>query len=159
MEASINENAPGTPCPPSGVSNPRAEYKKPRFDRARIAGLLPVAAVIVPLSILALGGLLTWWAVWDDARSDMLRAAKSVAEYGARTLESYSFAADRLNDRLHGLADAGLLQNEESLHRELQHIGAELSQTEVAYVIDRDGFPPAGEQHFSGPARRFAGRS
>ncbi|WP_431284104.1 sensor histidine kinase [Humitalea sp. 24SJ18S-53] len=113
----------------------------PRFERARWAGLLPLAAVLVPLSILVVVGWLNWRAVWDDARSQVLRAAETAAEYGARTLESYSLAAGRLNDRLRGLSDADIRENEEALHQELRRIGADLSQSDLAYVVDRDGYP------------------
>ncbi len=69
--------------------------------------ILPLAAVVVPLSILAVVGWLSWRAVWDDARLQMIRAAGSAAEYAARTLESYSLAAERVNDRLRGLSRCG----------------------------------------------------
>ncbi len=139
MKASIFENAPAAPRP-LARSTPKPGEGNLRFARARLAGLLPVAAIIVPLSILALGSWLTWRAVWEDASSDMLRAAKSVAEYGARTLESYSVTAGRLNDRLHGLSDAEIRQEEEALHQELRRMGSELSQTDVTSVIDRNGY-------------------
>jgi PAS domain S-box-containing protein len=151
LDASTGYDGPGQTYRPAEVPSLGAPPSKPRFDRARLAGLLPVAAVVVPLSILALGGWLTWRAVWDDAGSEMLRSARSAAEYGARTLESYNVAAGRLNDRLRGLSDAEIRQREGSLHLELQRMGAELSQTDVAYVIDRDGFPLLASNIFPVP--------
>lgn len=105
----------------------------------RSARALPLAAVLVPLSILALVGWLNWRAAWRNAEADILRAAESVAEYGKRAFESYSLAAGRLNERLRGLADAEIRENERALHDELRRTGAELTQTELAYVIDREG--------------------
>ena len=108
--------------------------------RQGIAGaILPLAAVLVPLSILAVVGWLSWRSVWGDARSQMIRAAGSAAEYGARTLESYSLAADRVNDRLRGLSNAAIRDNEQALHLDLQRLDADLTQSERTYVVDRDG--------------------
>lgn len=109
--------------------------------RLQISRLFPVAALFVPLAILAYVGWLNWRAVWQDAEIEVQRAALSASEYGQRTLESYSFAAGRLNDRLQGLSDADIRLNEYDLHLELARIGTELSQAELAYVVDRDGFP------------------
>ncbi len=86
--------------------------------RYRLAALLPFAAVLAPLSILALVGWLSWRSVWEDAQSDELRAAGSVAEYGKRTLDSYSFAAGRVNDRLRGLSDDDIRNNEQVLQKD-----------------------------------------
>lgn len=112
-----------------------------RINRFRSASLLPLAAALVPISILALMGLLSWRDVWRGAESEMIRSAQSAAEYGQRTLESYGLAAGRVNDRLRGLSDAEIRENEEVLHLELQRIVGELTQSESTYVIDRDGFP------------------
>lgn len=102
---------------------------------------LPVAALVAPLSILAVVAWLTWLAVWEDAHRDILREAESVAEYGLRALESYSVAAGRLNDRLRGMSDDDIRANERTLHEELYHLGHELTQSDLSYVIDRHGRP------------------
>jgi len=100
-----------------------------------------LASIFVPLSLLAVFGWLSWRTVWADAHSDMLRAAASAAEYGQRTMESYALAAGRVNDRLRGLSDEFISTNEETLQRELQRLTTELTQSELSYVIDRDGHP------------------
>lgn len=63
---------------------------KKNINLLRLSGVLPVAAIFVPLSILVLVGWLNWRAVWEDAETEVRRAAHSAAEYGQRTLESYS---------------------------------------------------------------------
>ncbi|BBK30470.1 hypothetical protein STHU_11040 [Allostella humosa] len=107
----------------------------------RLSSVLPIAAILVPLSILALVGWLNWRAVWQDAESEVRRAALSAAEYGQRTLESYSLVAGRVNDRLRGLSDTQIRDNEAILHEDLKRIGSELSQAELVYVIDHNGYP------------------
>ncbi len=102
--------------------------------------LLPVVAVLVPLSILALVGWFVWQAAWREARSEMDRSAESAAEYAKRALEGYSVTAGRINDRLMGLSDKVILESQGSLHLEVKAILDEQSQTEVSYVLDRDGY-------------------
>lgn len=103
--------------------------------------LLPVASVLVPLSILAIVGWLSWRDVWADARAEMIRTAASAAEYGQRAMEGYALAAGRVNDRLRGLSDEAIMADGEALQRELQRMKSELSQSEMSYVIDREGRP------------------
>ncbi len=110
----------------------------PRYGKSL---LLPAAAVFVPSFILAVVGWLNWNNVWNDAKTDMERSAMSVAEYGKRTLQSYSVAAGRVNDRLRGMSDADIHEDERSLHDDLFAMLGELSQSDLVYVIDRDGHP------------------
>lgn len=119
--------------------------------RVRVAYALPFAAVLVPVSILCVVGWLTWNSVWDDARSQMTRAAESAAEYGRRTLESYSVTADRVNERLRGLSDDDIRKNEQLLHQDLHSMGADLSQSDLTYAIDRNGVALLSSQIFPVP--------
>ena len=118
------------------------------FDQAvksapanRIATLLPVAAILVPLSMVFFIGWMQWNTVWLDARTDMDRAAQSAAEYGKRSLESYASLAGWVNERVRGMSDEAIRNDEQSLHLDLQKINDNLDQAEVAFVIDRNGFP------------------
>lgn len=145
----------GTVGPLGPAREPSAPVQPTRVPSIRpsVPGvILPLAAVLVPLSILAVVGWLSWREVWADARRDMLRAAGSAAEYGTRTLESYSLAAGRVNDRLRGLTDDQIRDNELSLHQELGRMDAELSQSELSYVIDRAGNPLVASSMY--PVRR-----
>jgi two-component system NtrC family sensor kinase len=117
-----------------------------------IGWVLPVAAVLVPLSVLAVVGWMTWNSVWEDARRDIVQQADAVGEYGVRALQSYSVAAGRLNDRLRGLSDDDIFAQEQALHDELRHFDSELSQSELSYVIDRQGYPLVASNQF--PAAR-----
>ena len=71
----------------------------------------------------------------------MERAAGSAAEYGQRTLETYSLEGGRINDRLAGLSDEAIRLDERRLHEQLQKIPPEAAQTDLSYVLDRGGFP------------------
>ncbi len=132
------------------VARPHPQVQRD-FSRARLAGILPIASLLVPLSILTLVGWLNWLDVWRDAESEIRRAAQSAAEYGQRSLESYSFAAGRVNDRLRGLSDDEIRGDAEGLHHELRRIGSELSQAELSYVIDRNGYPLLASNLFPVP--------
>ncbi|MBC7736289.1 MAG: PAS domain-containing protein, partial [Candidatus Saccharibacteria bacterium] len=107
----------------------------------RTAVLLPLAAVSVPAIIMMVVGWISWVSVWENAAGDMNRSAQSAAEYGKRTLEGYSIAAGRLNDRLRGMSDEDIRRNEQPLQAELKTMMAETSQSDLAYVIDRNGYP------------------
>ncbi|MBS0639280.1 MAG: response regulator [Proteobacteria bacterium] len=100
-----------------------------------------MAALVLPLCVLAAEGWVTWRATWDKARSELLRSADAGAEYAARTLYGYQMAAGRINDLLRGLSDATILAREPELHREMRRIVQELPRAEAAYVVDRKGFP------------------
>jgi len=71
----------------------------------------------------------------------MERAAGSAAEYGQRTLETYSLEGGRINDRLAGLSDEAIRLDERRLHEQLQKIPPEAAQTDLSYVLDRGEFP------------------
>lgn len=103
--------------------------------------ILPVATAVVPLFLLGLAGWFTWLSAWQSAEADMRRASVAAAEYGQRAFESYSVAAGRVNDRLRGLSDVEIRNDERSLNLDLQRITGELSQSQLSFVIDRNGHP------------------
>lgn len=113
--------------------------------------ILPVVAILVPLFILSIVGWLGWRTIWQTTETEMLRAAESAAEYGKRTLESYNIEAGRVNDRLRGLSDEAIRRDEAFLHAELKRIGSELTQSELTYVIDRNGYALLASNRFPAP--------
>lgn len=121
---------------------------------ARLAYLLPIVSVVVPFSLLVVVGWLSWVSTWKAAESEMRRAALSAAEYGQRAFEGYIQSADWVNDLLRGLTDAEIRANEASLHLELQKVIRALAQTELSYVIDRDGHPLLSSDLYPAPADR-----
>lgn len=101
--------------------------------------LTPLAAVLVPLGILAVGAWLGWTAAWDDAAQQLRRTADAGSEYSARVLEGQAVALHRINDRLNGVPDAEIRANERYWHHALTVMVAELPQTDGAYLLDRRG--------------------
>jgi hypothetical protein len=102
--------------------------------------LLPFVTVLVPLSILVLVGWIAWQTAWRETESEMRRAAESAAEYTQRTFEGYNVSVSRINDRLTGLSDPAILANQRALHLDLKEILNDQLQTEVAFVLDRNGY-------------------
>lgn len=102
---------------------------------------MPTAAVLVPFSLLLTVGWLNWQAAWALAETEIRRAAVAAAEYGQRAFEGYNVAAGRVNDRLRGLTDEEIRAREQELGVAISQIMAELSQSEISYVIDREGRP------------------
>ncbi|MDO9639892.1 MAG: PAS domain-containing protein [Pseudotabrizicola sp.] len=103
--------------------------------------VLPLAAFVVPLSIMATVAWMNWGPVWASAEADMRRAARSAAEYSERTFEGYMVAVGRANERLRGLTDQEIRDREWELRQDLGRITGELSQSQLSYVIDRNGYP------------------
>jgi len=122
------------PTPPPGRAAARAR-------RARVTLLLPIAAVLVPLAMLALGARLSWRSALDDATLQLSRTADAAAEYAARVLEAQAVAVGRINERLRGLSDGAIQADERRWHDELRALVDELPQAELAYVIDRNAQP------------------
>lgn len=114
---------------------------RPSAPRVRFTLLLPVAAVLVPLAVLALGAWLSWRSVIEDATLQLSRTADAGAEYAARVLEAQAVAVGRINERLRGLSDAAIQDDELRWHGELKALVDELPQAELAYVIDRNAQP------------------
>lgn len=132
---------PPRPVPRRGTRNRAARHPRPSaHPRPRLA-LLPLAAVLVPLVMLAGGGWLTWRSVRGQAAAELTRSAEIGAAYAARALLGYAVAAARVNDRLLGLSDAEVRAGEARLHEDLQQVMQQLPQGELSYVIDRQGQP------------------
>jgi two-component sensor histidine kinase len=110
-------------------------------DEQRIASLLPLMALLVPLGMMVGGGWLMWRAVWADATAELIRTAGATAEYGARALNGYALGASRINERLRGLSDQDITRSEAELHFGLQRFVAEMPQTTLIHVVDRTGHP------------------
>jgi len=123
-----------------------------RPNRSRFTLLLPIAAVVVPLAMLALGGWLSWRSVVEDATLQLRRTADAGAEYAARVLEAQAVAVGRINERLRGLSDDEIRAGEARWHEDLKALVNELPQADFAYVIDREGRPLLATNAF--PVRR-----
>jgi PAS domain S-box-containing protein len=102
---------------------------------------LLIAAVALPAAILAAGGWFAWTANWREARIELARQADASAEYAVRLLLSYSIAAGRIDDLLHGLTDADIRAREPELHAAVKALVADLPQASAAFVVDRQGVP------------------
>lgn len=119
---------------------------------------LPVAAIVVPVAIMATVASLTWTSAWTAAEAEMRRAAMSAAEYSARAFEGYAVAVGRVNDRVRNLSDQDIRDNERALGQDLRNITGELSQIQLSYVIDRDGYPLVVTNIYPAPDASLADR-
>ncbi|WP_421992692.1 HWE histidine kinase domain-containing protein [Roseococcus sp.] len=112
-----------------------------RSRRTRFALLLPFAAVLVPIVTLAGGAWLSWRTAIEDATLQLSRTADAGAEYAARVLEAQAVAVGRINERLRGLSDRTISEDERRWHDELGAMVEELPQADLAFVLDRNGHP------------------
>ncbi len=125
------------------------------WQASGLARMLPLIAVLMPLTLLSGAAWLTWQDMRNDALVAMRRSAAASAEYAARALESYTVGVGRMNDRLTGLSDNDIRANEHRLHLELQRILRELPHGATAMVLDRAGLVLVSSEEI--PAAR-AGR-
>ena len=107
--------------------------------RAMLAQWLPMAALLVPAAMLALVGWLSWREALSEAFAQMVRSAEGTAEYSDHALDGYMVAAGRVNDRLRGLTDAQIRQQEGALHGELVRLLAESRSVALSFVVDSHG--------------------
>lgn len=111
------------------------------LSSGRLDLALPVAALFVPILIMATVGWLNWTAAWTAAEADMRRTAVSAAEYSERTFEGYRVAVGLVNENLSGLTDVEIRLREREIGLDLQGINDEVAHGRLIYVLDRSGMP------------------
>lgn len=113
--------------------------------------LLPLASVLLPLMVVCVGGWVLWRITWQNADTQLARRADVAAEYSSRVMGGNVLAAGRINDAIQGLSDAEIRADEAELHQRLFRLIRELPQAQVAYVIDRQGYPLVAADVFPVP--------
>jgi PAS domain S-box-containing protein len=113
--------------------------------------LLPMAAVLLPLMMMGIGGWISWRSTWADAAAQLERKASAGAEYASRVLAGYVVALGRINDSVRGLSDAEIRARERELHSTLLRLVGELPQASASYVFDRQGHALVGATAFPVP--------
>jgi PAS domain S-box-containing protein len=112
---------------------------------------LLLAAVLVPLSILAIGAWVAWGQVWRQAEAELARTADAAAEYAARLLEGHLLLADRVDDLIRGLTDEEVRAREAELHASLRHMAVTRPWLLTLYAIDAEGRPLVSANVFPVP--------
>ena len=104
---------------------------------------LPVAALLLPLMAVIIGGWNTWRSVQLGAATDLTRTATIGADYTARTLTAYVSALDRLNDTLVDRDDDNIRAHEAAINASFHRLLTDLPLARTGYVGDRTGHPLA----------------
>ena len=105
---------------PARTKGTQAVQPSPPNGRAdRVLNLLLAAAVALPLAVTATAAWLSWQQSWDEASTEMVRAADAAAEYARRLLDGLLIRLDRANDMLEDLSDAEILAGEAQLQQRL----------------------------------------
>jgi hypothetical protein len=113
--------------------------------------LLPWAAVLLPLLMLAVGALVTWRSTWRDSQAELVRSADAAAEYGTRVLSAHLLLTGRMNDLVRGMSDDQLRASEARLHAALGRLLTELPQADASYVVSASGEPLVSSNLFPLP--------
>ena len=113
--------------------------------------LLPIAAVLLPLMMMGVGGWISWRSTWSDSEAQLERKASAGAEYASRVLAGYVVALGRINDFLQGLSDADIRAREPELHATLLQPGRRIAAGIPSYVFDRQGNALVGATVFPVP--------
>lgn len=130
VAAPVRQLDPGIP-----VAGPKS--LAPRPGRRRSNALL-VAAIILPLVILAASAVVAWRDAWRSAEREVASDADAVSEYALRVFDSHRIAAEFTNHLLRGLSDATIRAGEEGLHRDLAGLLRSLPGVLNIFVIDRE---------------------
>ncbi|MGG5818743.1 HWE histidine kinase domain-containing protein [Falsiroseomonas sp. HW251] len=104
----------------------------------RRLGALVLAALTVPLLVLAVFAWLSWRDTWNSAERELARGAEAAAEYARRVLDIHLLAADLTNHVLRGLSDEEVRVREGDLHRELRQLLPSLPGVNTVVVLDRE---------------------
>ncbi len=123
-----------------GPSLPVAGTKSPpsHLGRRRSNALL-IAAIILPLVILAACAWVAWRDAWRSAERELASDADAVSEYALRVFDGHRLAAEFANHLLRGLSDATIREREASLHGQLNDLVSSLPGVQTIVVSDRDG--------------------
>src|SRR5690606_1156962 len=111
-----------TPAVPDSIAAATAGVT--RAGRARSRHLLLVAAVALPLLIMAGAAWLSWRQAWREAETEMARAADAAAEYARRLLDGQLLRVEFADELLGGLSDAEIRAREAELHAQLRRASA-----------------------------------
>jgi hypothetical protein len=76
--------------------------------------------VVLPLTLIGAGALVSWQLVWREAEAEMARTADAATEYAQRVLDGHRLRAEQVNLLLRGLTDAEIRAREAALHEELR---------------------------------------
>lgn len=102
---------------------------------------LPIAALVLPLVMISIGGWIGWRSEWQDAGAELARTADAGAEYVSRGLAGYRAALDRFNDTTRGMRDDEVIARERELNARLHRLLADLPLAETGFIVDRLGRP------------------
>jgi two-component system NtrC family sensor kinase len=106
---------------------------------ARTLRALVVAALLVPLLILAGGALQAWRESWRQANLELSRSADALAEYALRVLDGQRLLLDRTAELVQGLSDRDLRLLEHELRSEFHQVIAGLPQVQTVAAFDSRG--------------------
>ncbi|WP_431267182.1 ATP-binding protein [Dankookia sp. P2] len=133
------------------VSVPATQPRRRPARPQRRFPLLPAAALLLPVLILATNAWADWQAHWRASAAEMIRTADAGAEYASRVLAGYVLALGRIGDLVRGMSDAEITAREAELHAGMRRVLSELPRAEAAFVVDRNGYPLLGANIFPIP--------
>lgn len=105
----------------------------------RRSNALLIAAIILPLVILAACAWVAWRDTWRSAERELASDADAVSEYALRVFDSHRLAGKFVNELLRGLTDAEIREREAELHGRLNTLLQSLPGLQTMVVIDRAG--------------------
>ena len=145
---------------PISAAVPQAAGALDRGGRSLVALLAGVVAL--PLLLLAGAAWHGWTLAWQDAETEMLRAADGAAEYLQRVLDGHDLRIQRANDAIADLTDAEIRAAEQRLHGQFARIAGQEpdgSGPLTLFAFDRDARALVGATAFPVPQdQSFADR-
>jgi signal transduction histidine kinase/ActR/RegA family two-component response regulator len=98
-----------------------------------------VAAVAVPLLVLAAGSWLAWRSTVQEADAEIRGALAVSSEQVTRVFDTHVLLGSRVSDALSGLGNSDIIAHEQELHERLAGMITGYSQVTAVVVVDADG--------------------
>ncbi len=110
-----------------------------RLDAVRLLRVLAVAAVLLPLSVLAAGGTIAWYKQQEDAWKRTARLADLVYETVSKLMDTQLLVLEETQQLVRGMDDATIQANEAMLHDRLSVVLHHLPHVRDVFIVGRDG--------------------
>jgi hypothetical protein len=125
------------PAQARNADKPGAGHGADQWQRRSLHALL-VAAVALPLTMVAASAWWSWRETWRGAVQELARSADAAAEYAERVLGAHRLTAELVNAMFAGLSDAEMRRREPELHERLRGLLPLVPMANTIALSDRD---------------------
>ena len=135
-----------------------SEQGRATFGAVKWLRLAMVAAIVLPLALLAATAAIDYTRVSNQARERVQKTASIAREHALKVLETSEVIISRVLDLLDDDSDAQIEARQASLHANLKHAAEEIEQVQNIYAWSRTGDPLVSSRYYPLPPINIADR-